>query len=147
MARKSKLYVAYGSNLQSAQMKERCPDARVVGRGYIDHHLLTFRTSGSPHGVATIIPCSASRVPVVVWRISHADERNLDVYEGFPWLYRKRRVCVKLDGQDMVTAMAYVMNPGFRPAPPSPWYLDTIRQGYRIHGLDLDFLRAAVATV
>ena len=46
----SKLYVAYGSNLNLEQMARRCPKAKVVGIGNLKDYQLTFRR------VATIEP-------------------------------------------------------------------------------------------
>jgi hypothetical protein len=37
-------------------------------------------------------------VPVLVWELTPADEAMLDRYEGFPFLYRKETVRVRLDG-------------------------------------------------
>ena len=57
----SKLYVAYGSNLNIKQMGWRCPTAKVIGIGKILDYKLTFRH------VATIEPSEKSEVPVAVW--------------------------------------------------------------------------------
>jgi hypothetical protein len=40
---KRKLYAAYGSNINIVQMKMRCKEAYVVGRGEIDDYELEFR--------------------------------------------------------------------------------------------------------
>ena len=77
----SKLYVAYGSNLNMMQMGWRCPTASVVGTGKIIDYKLTFRR------VATIEPCQKQEVPVAVWKIEDNDEKALDRYEGYPSLY------------------------------------------------------------
>ena len=65
----SKLYVAYGSNLNMMQMGWRCPTASVVGTGKIIDYKLTFRR------VATIEPCVKCEVPVAVWKIEDSDEK------------------------------------------------------------------------
>ena len=36
------LYFAYGSNLDEAQMRARCPGARRVARAVLPHHALHF---------------------------------------------------------------------------------------------------------
>lgn len=38
------------------------------------------------HGCATILPNKGKNTPVLVWEISAGDEKNLDIYEGFPAL-------------------------------------------------------------
>lgn len=40
---KSKLYIAYGSNLNLRQMKYRCPTAKLVGKGTIENYELQFK--------------------------------------------------------------------------------------------------------
>ena len=84
-----KLYVAYGSNLNKEQMRHRCPDAKPVYTGYLENWELIYR--GSKTGAyATIRRKKGYRVPVAVWNISETDERNLDIYEGYPRFYYKQ---------------------------------------------------------
>ena len=65
----SKLYVAYGSNLNIKQMAYRCPTATLVGTGVIENYELQFK--GMPTGAyATIAPCKGKSVPVAVWDIN-----------------------------------------------------------------------------
>lgn len=76
-----KLYAAYGSNLNFAQMEYRCPDATAYGTAELKDHELLFR--GSPtSAVATIEPKEGRSVPIMLWEISARDERSLDHYEG-----------------------------------------------------------------
>ena len=140
----TKLYVAYGSNLNVEQMRHRCPDARVYGQGAIKNHSLTFWGNWSRNGVATVIPGADTDVPVAVWEISINDERSLDIYEGWPRLYRKENIEVVMDNGSVVTAMIYIMNEdGMRPCYPSDSYFQTIATGYKYFGFDLGFLAAA----
>ncbi len=45
-----KYYLAYGSNLNTAQMALRCPEARLFGIGYLDNYELIFHGSrGNAH--------------------------------------------------------------------------------------------------
>ena len=146
MSKKSikKLYVAYGSNLHLEQMRHRCPDAKVYGAGVIKNYALTFWGNWYRNGVATIIPDLCTDVPVGVWEISERDEKNLDVYEGWPHLYRKENIQVVLDDGSVVTAMVYIMNKArMFPCYPSDTYFNTIATGYQSFGFDLDFLKVA----
>ena len=52
---KTRLYIAYGSNLNLPQMEYRCPTAKVVGAGEVQGYELLFR-GGSRGAVATIEP-------------------------------------------------------------------------------------------
>lgn len=123
-------------------MANRCPTARVVGAGTLtDWHLL-FR--GAHEGaVATVEPMPDGSVPVLVWEITQADEAALDSYEGFPFLYRKEEVEVRLDGKP-VTGMIYIMNEGRPIGIPSCYYYSVILEGYKSAGFDTDILRTAV---
>ena len=133
---KNKLYVAYGSNLNLAQMARRCPDAKVVGIGTLKNYQLTFR------GVATIEPVDGAETPVGVWEITPRDELALDRYEGYPSYYRKETVTVDMPN-GAVEAMVYIMNSG-KPSMPYQEYYNTILKGYEDVGLDTKYLQAAL---
>lgn len=79
-----KFYLAYGSNLSIEQMKVRIPDAEIVGTAMLERWRLLFRQ------YATIKKSGTYKTPVLVWKISEQDEKNLDRYEGFPKFYRKK---------------------------------------------------------
>lgn len=134
-----KIYIAYGSNINTEQMALRCPDSRVIGVSCVHDYKLVFR-GHSESAVATIEPEEGSSVPVLVWKISKKDEAHLDIYEGYPQLYVKKLYRIELNGAE-VNAMAYVMTPGRSEGKPSARYFNTIAQGYREFGFDLDFLR------
>lgn len=59
------LYFAYGSNMNSAQMETRCPDAKRIGVAELLNH--DFIVNG--RGVATIVP-STGKVFGVLWEWS-----------------------------------------------------------------------------
>lgn len=138
-----KLYVAYGSNLHLEQMAYRCPDAKVFGTGVLKNYSLTFWGNARGNGVATVLPEAGADVPVALWEISAADEKNLDRYEGFPYLYRKENIDVLMADGSIVTGMVYLMNHG-QPTYPSDYYYNVIASGYKSFGFDTDFLEAAV---
>ena len=134
---KERLYIAYGSNLNIAQMKVRCPTAKLIGTSIVKDYELVFR------GVATIEKKIGSRVPVAVWKLKKEDERSLDIYEGYPHYYEKENFEIDLDGKK-VKVMAYVMTPGSTLRLPSEYYYNTIYEGYQDNGLDVSFLTEAV---
>lgn len=139
---KTKLYLAYGSNLKLGQMAHRCPDSQVAGKAELPGYRLVFRgRPGNAH--ATIEESEGRTVPVLLWRVSVQDEALLDRYEGYPYYYDKVQIPVKLGGKT-VSAMAYVMQPGFDLNKPSPSYLHTIREGYRAAGFDQAILDTAL---
>jgi gamma-glutamylcyclotransferase (GGCT)/AIG2-like uncharacterized protein YtfP len=128
----NKFYIAYGSNLNLLQMGKRCPTAKVIGTTMLDGWQLTFR------GVATIEPKPYAQTPVAIWEIDKDSEYALDLYEGYPRLYRKETMPVNIDGKT-IQAMVYIMNSG-KPCMPSKYYFDVIRQGYIDTGLNENYL-------
>lgn len=130
-------YIAYGSNLLSAQMMRRCPDAQFLGTGFITGMRFEFR--GRPFDAkATLVPAvnrlRVPRIPVAVWNLSKADEQNLDRYEGVPYVYRKERVRVTLFGGKQITGMVYLKNDQQRGLPTIDYY-NRIVGGYNELGL------------
>lgn len=130
-----KLYIAYGSNLNLAQMAARCPSARVYARGSLNNWELVFRGSMT-NSHATIIRKQGSTVPVLVWEIQPRDEYRLDIYEGYPRYYFKKNIMVNIDGKKK-KAMVYIMNERQLPGRPSAMYVETIRQGYEDNDMDI----------
>lgn len=143
MKPKNRLYIAYGSNLNLEQMAHRCPTAEVVGTAVLRDWRLWFR-GGNGGAVATVEREKGWKVPVLIWKIQPQDERALDRYEGFPFLYRKETLRLTVNGK-RVRAMVYIMNEKGRPyGTPSAGYLDTIRKGYESAGFDSNILAHAV---
>lgn len=139
-----RLYFAYGSNINLDQMAIRCPDAQVLGPVVLENHQLLFRGNFNGHGVATIKPHKGSKVYGLLWHITPACERSLDVYEGFPRLYEKQMVTVKDKIGQEFPVMAYVMTPLCKePAVPSNSYYNGILDGFRQNGLPAAALKQA----
>ncbi len=143
-----RFYLAYGSNLSVEQMLRRCPDAVYVGTAAIPGFRLLFR--GSQTGsYLTIEPKKGRSVPVLVWKVSEADESALDVYEGFPRFYRKEEMDVEMhslaDGAAIgaVTAFVYVMDETRPLGRPSSLYYRICEEGYERFGFDPAILRRA----
>lgn len=137
-----RLYVAYGSNLNIRQMQHRCPTAKLYGTGIVSDYELQFK--GQPNcAFATIAPKEGAEVPVAVWEIQPQDERSLDRYEGYPSHYFKQNIPVRLDGEE-VSAMVYIMNLKMKFGMPSPYYYQTVLEGYHDCGLDTEVLDQAV---
>lgn len=130
-----KYYIAYGSNLNEAQMRQRCPGAKRIAAGTLEGYRITFRSNWRI-GVANIEPRKGSSVPVGIWAISAQNEKSLDRYEGFPTLYTKETVRIKLPDLRTVDAIIYVMPPHRPWAKPSADYLNVIKQGYKDFGFD-----------
>jgi hypothetical protein len=139
----SKLYFAYGSNLNKAKMMVRCPTAKPLGRFQLLDWRLVFR------GVADVVKDEGARVNGAIWIIEDADEAALDRYEGFdadhPDSGMYRKVTIDLGGlyAGHSKLMFYTMN-STGIFPPSHGYLATIREGYRDFSLSEGPLNKAV---
>ena len=142
----TKIYAAYGSNMNNRQMAVRCPGAIAIGKGVIEGYRLTFRRGG----FANIEPAAKERVPVVLWRTNDQHEWALDRYEGFPRFYIKKNIEVDTyPAGEPVKAYVYVMADEMRGeyTVPSAHYFTGVWQGCRDHGLDCSHLDAALARV
>ena len=128
-------YIAYGSNLSEEQMAIRCPDAKPAGMAALKDWKLVFRTH------ATIEPCEGRVVPVLIWEISEKDEKNLDLYEGWPAYYRKENLQITMTNfrgmnPKKITAMVYIMNDGHDVMPPMKGYYDVLDKAYVRYGFN-----------
>ena len=147
MKNMKKYYLAYGSNLNVAQMQFRCPDAVVAGTAVIPDYELLFK--GSLTGAyLTIEPRQGSQVLVGVWEVSLADELRLDRYEGFPSFYYKKEIRIPV--VDIRTgktrqrdAFVYIMHEDRKLGTPTNFYVRTCLEGYRDFGFDTAPLRQA----
>ena len=104
------LYAAYGSNLDPAQMSERCPHSPLRGTGWLPGWRITFGGDGWDGALPTLAEDPDDHVFVALYDVTHPDERTLDSWEcADTGLYRKVRVrAVTLDGEQI--AWAYVLN-------------------------------------
>lgn len=143
----SKIYIAYGSNMDEAQMDYRCPWATLLGTGYLEGWRLMFK--GSLTGAyATIEREAGFTVPVLLWRITADDEARLDRYEGFPRFYYKKHIkAIKTDayGEEIGTiqGMAYIMHENRRLGEPTIMYYDVLDRAYEKFGFDQEILDEA----
>lgn len=118
-------YFAYGSNLHREQMSRRCPAAEAIGRLRLRDWQVIFR------GVADCVPSPGAVAYGAIWQITAACEVALDRYEGVErGLYRKEYVPIATGGGGFEDVLIYTMN-STGVFPPSAYYLQVIRQGYR----------------
>ena len=144
MKKMKRYYLAYGSNLNIAQMQFRCPDAVVAGTAVIPDYELLFK--GSLTGAyLTIEPRQGAQVPVGVWEVSLVDELRLDRYEGFPSFYYKKEMRIpvadiRTGKTKLRDAFVYIMHEDRKLGVPTDMYVRTCIEGYRDFGFDPAFL-------
>ena len=135
------LYAAYGSNLDPAQMIERCPHSPVYGSGWLEGWRLTFggEDLGWEGALATLVQSPGEHVFVGLYDMTDEDAKNLDAWEGADnGLYRKLRVRVHLlEGDKLV--WIYVLN-GYEGGLPSARYLGVLAQAAENAGAPADYV-------
>lgn len=136
-----RLYIAYGSNLDTDQMAYRCPGARVVARSWLRDHKLEFR-GAAYNAHATVVPMRGYKVPVLIWELTPSDEAALDRYEGVRGgYYTKETYYIEVEGK-LEQALIYIMCPRRVGIPTSDYY-HTIEKGYLESNFPLAILREA----
>jgi gamma-glutamylcyclotransferase (GGCT)/AIG2-like uncharacterized protein YtfP len=135
------VYAAYGSNLDPAQMHERCPHSPCRGSGWLEGWRLTFggEELGWEGALATVVEEPGSRVFVMLYDIETYDEATLDEIEfATTGLYQKIRVRVQtLDGAQL--AWLYVLG-GYEGGLPSARYLGVMADAAERAGAPADYV-------
>ena len=135
------LYAAYGSNMDSAQMAERCPHSPQHGSGWLEGWRITFggEDLGWEGALATVVEDRTERVFVVLYDVPDVDVDELDRWDGLTLgYYRKVRVRVQtLDGD--AAAWLYVLN-GYEGGLPSARYLGILADAAEQAGAPADYV-------
>ncbi len=135
------LYAAYGSNMDPAQMMERCPHSPMAGTGWLMDWRLTF--GGEDYGwegaLATIVEEPGAQVFTVLYDVTTEDERQLDRWEGADLgMHKKLRLRVQtLDGP--VLAWLYVLD-AYEGGLPSARYLGVMADAAEAAGAPSDYV-------
>jgi gamma-glutamylcyclotransferase (GGCT)/AIG2-like uncharacterized protein YtfP len=134
-------YFAYGSNMNHEQMKKRCENAKFIERGYIENYDFVYDgySSYRKGAVGNIIPCEGSIVFGALWEISEDDLKNLDRYEGYPYVYNRKLMIVKDDKGLEYNAWVYLREPQ-EIGMPSKEYHDIVIMGAKECNLPEDYI-------
>ena len=141
-------YIAYGSNMNFAQMRERClavdnTEADGIHRAYLENWKLTM-----PH-FANIEPAFGERTPVYIWKISKEHKKMLDKkeYVASGQHYYEAHMFIEIEGVKQ-RALVYIMTPIYKGRTRESFYDKTrkegffedykkiVKQGYRDAGFD-----------
>jgi hypothetical protein len=127
--------------MDPAQMRERCPHSPQAGIGWLEGWRLTFggEDLGWEGALATVVEDKDSRVFVVLYEVSEADERALDRWDGVTLgYYSKVKVRVAaLDGNAL--AWLYVLN-DYEGGLPSARYLGIVADAAESAGAPEDYV-------
>ena len=145
------LYFAYGSNMLTEWLRDRCPSAQPIGVAIAANHMLVFeKRSIDKSGKATLICTEGVDTPGVVFEIAEHERPQLDTAEGFkperpddPSRYRRDdNFELQLVGSDgVLTATTYLANKPEDDLKPYDWYLALLIAGAVQHGLDPDHIK------
>lgn len=140
------LYFAYGSNMLTKRLRERCPSARPAGLAIEENHGLDFCKKGSDgSGKATLIKRAGRDRSIsihgVLYQIELSERPNLDKAESG---YERHDDFVAYDTRTdakLVTS-TYIAPPSVcrDGLLPFNWYIELIIAGAREHGLGADYI-------
>ncbi|MCR4261064.1 MAG: gamma-glutamylcyclotransferase [Candidatus Colwellbacteria bacterium] len=142
-------YFAYGSNMNEQQMLKRCPESHLYGKGVLKNYSLDFtiyeegRWNGG--GCADVVYTPGAEVWGLVYSVSSADAKNLDIAEGVPYSYRRINKIIEVDDGKNLEAFLYEVVNKAHPKNPSTQYLDIIKRAtekYQFPKTYRDFIKA-----
>jgi gamma-glutamylcyclotransferase (GGCT)/AIG2-like uncharacterized protein YtfP len=115
-------YFAYGSNMDTTQMRKRCPDATFLNIAV----LRSYRFIINILGFATVVSQSSCEVYGTMWNITEKCEKSLDNYEGIKSkIYTKSTVNVEMEIGKTIPALIYLASNN-TPGSPKNGYMEKI---------------------
>ncbi|KAK2593753.1 hypothetical protein QQS21_008514 [Conoideocrella luteorostrata] len=151
------LYFAYGSNLSTEQMRQRCPDSTPLGLAYMQGWKWLINERGYANVVripdSTSVPAAAAsdnnvdgkgkggseeknRVYGLLYFLPQGDEAKLDVYEGYDWAYGKQMCDARMILDDQrkqldipVKVLVYVDENNVKESDPKDEYVLRMERG------------------
>jgi len=144
------LYFAYGSNMHSAQMKERCPSARFLCRAKLPSHRLAFTLKSIERGcgVADVLYEEGKDVWGVIYELPEDELRDLDKDESFrpgqpdeqnKYTRENHYLWPEGDAKRAILVTLYRGHPQLDP--PSHEYKKLILEGARHWNLPAEYIR------
>ena len=134
----TQLYFAYGSNMNIAQMNQRCPtNLDKVGSARLDDYEFGFDS----RGYANIRSKQGEYVWGFVWKIDELCVSSLDRYEGYPNVYNRKNVVVIDKNGKNLNAFVYIQSDDeFGGIPQKDYLLNKIIPGAIENGLPNEWI-------
>lgn len=142
-------YFAFGSNLASARLLQRIPAATLHGAAILDGHQLCWRKNDRGQSGKCDIDFTGDpehRVYGVVYLMTEAEKRQLDVYETSGFGYAHKTVEVTTLRGDTLEAFTYYALDIDHTQQPFHWYKEHVLRGALEHDLPLDYIEQIRAT-
>lgn len=136
------LVFAYGSNMLSARIQERCPSAQAVRVARLPGFELAWhkRSTDGSGKCDVVARTPGSAVFGVVYAVPRSEKAGLDRAEGLGAGYDERAASVWLQDNPMDVVL-YVATDTDAALRPYTWYRELVVAGAREHGLPYDYLR------
>ena len=132
-------YFAYGSNMSTAQMSKRCPNAIKIGVATLSGYEFMINQTG----YAGVIEKQDALVIGILWTLSSKDKATLDRCEGAHLEngnYYPKHFTVATDHAS-VNALVYIAR-DTTAGPPKEGYLERIVDAARDHGIDEGYVQS-----
>ncbi len=136
-------YLAYGSNLNLDEMMIRCESAKVIGKMTLDGMRLVFRGYDCGYAYLTLEEDKNCSVELGIFEINDLDEKYLDMYEGYPELYRKEYLDISINGEN-TKGLIYLMNDEFDYNMPANSYVYCCLRGFDDFNFDKETINEAL---
>jgi gamma-glutamylcyclotransferase len=134
---------AYGSNMLSSRLQERCPSARALGRGELHGYELKWhKRSKDGSGKCDVVPSEDKTriVHGVLFQLAEHEKRALDKAEGLGNGYEERHVEVTFEGNS-ITASLYAATSKDSSLRPYTWYKALVVAGAKEQKLPSEYIR------
>ncbi len=138
-------YFAYGSNMLTQRLQQRCKSARAVGPSWVDGYILVFhKRSKDGSGKATLLKANdaSARVYGVIFSIDAGEKAALDRAEGAGYVCIEDFNVFTAPGL-RVDAITYLASPKSSDTAlvPYDWYRDLVIAGARQNALPDDYVQ------
>ena len=138
-------YLAYGSNLHPLRLLARAPSSRVIGVVPLPGRCVSFhKRSNDGSGKCNLPESSYADVSYgVIYELSIADKKNLDIAEGLGRGYDEALLSVSLNDATY-RPIVYIAASSHIDAALQPyhWYKAFVLAGARHHNLPDDYIRS-----
>jgi hypothetical protein len=130
------LYFAYGSNMDLAAMKARCPASKPVGVARLARHRFLVTTDG----YASVMRDPRRNVWGLLWDLALADVPALDRWESVSTGLYGKSVQPVLTDKGPRRALVYLAR-ATKPGLPKPDYMEAVVAAAEAAGLPADYRR------
>jgi Gamma-glutamyl cyclotransferase, AIG2-like len=143
------IYFAYGSNMLTERLLDRCPGAKPIGMGIASGYRVAFCLESSDGSAkAGLLPQSGARAGGVLYRIPESEGPALDKVEGHPHTYQRHET-LKVDANGkLYDALTYLPHEEKLATDHAPydWYRALCLAGGEEHGVPNELIAPLIDT-